>query len=406
MENPELKSSSEDTLYPVQTEALLQPWRSIIEVPYKVLRDKFDEHFEANKTEIVNTHGIHGKKGKNGKIQKNALAYEEKVGYTALYYDILMDIVSKHVKDPFFIDGVALADFSPDRETAHLVVLYFNYPTLDLHSEPDYHCPNPVKQDEAGAWADKVKELQSKFRELTDYTGTGLPEENAELLLDIISSRDGKPFPSFTFRRRFFSLEQLPKTFRAVLEGHNVGDLFEVDYEVPDLQNEGGRAMLHSHIKIYECKTITYPEMNDDLAVKAGFESLEMLRNQFTVDYDEYVQRAKKSVAIDHVINQMISHSKLPQLPESCVFSNAKARMYEHIASCNNDMKQAMATCGAKNEEEMVKRFRSIVVREILQQLALRKYAEINNMDHMSPDLIDHVIDSVIFVDAIATEEK
>lgn len=369
----------------------------MIDIPYTDLRAKFDEYFEANKNDIIQTYGIKGKKTANGKIPKDALTYEKRLGETTLYYDILTGIVAKHLDDLFFIEGVNLVNFKEGEETAHLVALFFRYPKLELLSDVDYTCTDPVKQDEAGAWADRMSEIQNKFRVLEDYMEKAVPTENAELLVDIISSQDGKPFPSYTFRRRWFNVNQLPKTLLETLGAHEVGDLFETTLDLPDIYS-GATKAVQMHVKVYEAKLIKLPEVNDALAVQAGFESLEMLKNQFRVEFDEYVLRARKNAAIDHVINQLLQHSKLPQLPENCVFSNANLRMREHLEQYGGDKKRASLAVGAKTEDEMVHVFRRIVVKDILQQIALRKYAEIAGLSLDDPGLIDHMIEHVNFV--------
>ena len=399
-ETQEQSSPSEDTKYQVEIEALLQPHRAVVKVEHEELRKRFNDFFFVHEDQMVAKFKVKGQKTKGGKIKKAQKILESHLGVNNMYVDVLYQVMEEQVPDIFFLEGLRVVDFEDKKKPeASIVAKFFYAPDLELTGEINYTCNSPVQQPEADAWADRCKELQQKHKYTEEYKESSLDIDNLEVLIDLIVSDD-----QYTLRRKWLELSYLPTTLQAEIKKHAVGDLFETKYLVPGLPKKDEQAKektkeLDAHIKIYDVRKVVRPEIGDDLAKKEEFESLEHLKAQFQVDFDEYTERARSGVAFNHVVNQIIAVSKLPHIPETMIARETQQRMEEHLQRCRGDEKMAMAVLGVSEPEDIEKQFRARVIQEILAGLAARKYAQVYDLPVKEQILVDHMVNQIEWVE-------
>lgn len=398
--NQEPKSPSEDTnLYTTEIEPLLQPHRAVVKIDQKELRKRFNEFFSVHEDGMVAHYKVKGQKLKGGKVKSARKILEGQLGVNNMYVDVLNQILQEQLTDVFFVEGCRVANFEEkDKPEAALVAKFYYSPELELleGAEISYECENPVRQSEDGAWADKCKELQQKHKYTEEYTAASLDTDDLEVLIDLIVSDD-----KYTLRRKWIELVFLPSALQTEIKAHAVGDLFETKYQAHALQNnppddlEDKVAELDAHVKIYEVRKVIRPDVDDALAVKEEFESLELLKTQFQVDFDEYTERARGGVAFNHIVNQIIGGSKLPHIPDVIIEREMQTRLAEHMAGCRDGEKQAMMIMGVDNREDMEKKIRAQVIQEILSGLAARKYAAMHELPVKEQVLVDHMVNEI-----------
>jgi len=341
---------------------------------------------------------VKGQKVKGGKIKHSQRILENQLGVNNIYVDVLHQILQESLDDVFFVEGFRVSNFEEkDAETgklipdASLVAKFYYSPELELTGDLDYTCENPVRQAEDDAWTDRCTELQQKHKRTEDYTEASLDVDNLEVLIDLIVTDD-----KYTLRRKWIEMAHLPSSIQKEIKQHAKGDLFETKYQVP---TQGKLTELDAHIKVYDVRTIIRPDVDDELAKLEDFESLEQLKAQFQADFDEYTERARKGVAFNHVVNQIIANSKLPHIPDVIIEREMQGRLTEHLARCGKDAAKAMAVVGVTTQDEMEKKFRASVIQEILSGIAARKYAQMHDLPVKEQTLVDHMVDEIEWTD-------
>jgi len=347
---------------------------------------------------MVDHYKVKGQKSKGGKIKSAQKILEGQLGINNLYVDVLYQVLQEYLADAFFVEGCRVSDFeAKDKDTgkmlpeAALVAKFYYSPELELTGDIDLTCENPVRQPEDDAWVDRCTELQHKHKRTEDYPGPSLDANNLEVLIDLIVSDD-----KYTLRRKWIAMANLPSSLQTDIKQHAVGDLFETKYQVP---TQGKPTELDAHIKVYEAHTLVMPDVDDELAKLEEFESLEMLKAQFQVDFDEYTERARKNVAFGHMVNQIIANSKVPHIPEVIIDRQMQERLAEHLARCGKDAKKAMAVVGVTTQDKMEEKFRAVVIQEMLSGIAARKYAQLYDLPVKEQTLVDHMVNEIEWVD-------
>jgi hypothetical protein len=390
-ENRELRSQSENTNFQVEVEPLLQPHRATITAPKAELRKRFDDYFHVHEAEFIKQYDIKGQKIKGGKIKNAQKILEGSVDVNSLYPEVLHQCLTEHIEDVFFIEGFRVLDFDDDRtEECRIVAKIFYYPKLEMTGEIDYSCPTPVKQSEEAAWEDKCKELQHKHKYTEEYESDDLTEDGLEVLLDLIVSDD-----KHTLRRKWLELSHLPSSLQEEIKKAKKGDMFQTKYSVFDVEDEDvEKTELDATVKIYDARKVIRPEVDDELAKKEDFESLEQLRNQFAADFDEYLENAKRAAAADHIIFQITHKSQVPHLPEIMLERRASELVDMFVQRFGN-AENAMAAGQVESLDELATKLRPRVIADILSMLAFRHYAEMHSLPIKEKVILDHLVDSI-----------
>jgi FKBP-type peptidyl-prolyl cis-trans isomerase (trigger factor) len=216
--------------------------------------------------------------------------------------------------------------------------------------------------------------------------------------MDIVASCEGKADESLSCRLKWFEMPYFrPESLKAEVLNHKRGDLFETTFIVED---HAGDKEVKAQVKIHELQTITLPDLDDDLAKTAKADSLEILKATEKVKFEEYQINADKSTVVDHVITSMLQKSKVPPAPMSWIDTNAKRIMGEHVTSHGGDNAKAANALGCADEAAMLDAFRSQVNRDYIQDLVMRKYAQIFELGSDLSKIFDHMLSKAEWVEA------
>jgi len=242
-----------------------------------------------------------------------------------------------------------------------------------------------------------------QFRKLEDDPD-GAITELSNIQMDVTASLDGKPYANGTFQRQWVDISGIPmKDLVEQLIGHKVGDLFECDYLASPRDQENAGKTVHAAIKIHNLQKIIIPPVDDDLAKDAEFDDLKAFEDRFHQDFDGYIRNMHKSVIADHVIGHIVQNSIIPPVPQGWLDSAIKGMSGHHLRQFNGNKKAAMKAVGAQTEEDFVHRFTGQAYREMMQELAIRKYGELFNVAPGSEEMFESMLDNVKWINE---EEK
>ncbi len=157
------------------------------------------------------------------------------------------------------------------------------------------------------------------------------------------------------------------------LIGHKTGETVKIELDLP------GSKPVHTSLSILGLKEIVLPEVDDELAKDAGFESLLALK----ADIEEKLkqahaakrERAIKVDLLDHLIDQV--EIPLPQALVEEVAEEEFERLKKNLSHPRSPLSfEDYLDKREKSEEEVRTDYREIVIRRIRRELLLKKIAE------------------------------
>ncbi|MBI1318257.1 MAG: trigger factor [Candidatus Hydrogenedens sp.] len=171
-----------------------------------------------------------------------------------------------------------------------------------------------------------IETMRERFAVYETYT-KGKSKDGDQVIIDFKGIIDGEAFaggsadnyPYIVGSKRFFP------EFEAVLVGTKAGEevtcevAFPEDYHGKDV---AGKTAQFS-IKINEVKRKQLPELDDEFAKEAGFESLADMKTKVADDLREGANQQSQRIAENNALKQVVDASTF-ELPESLVASSAR----------------------------------------------------------------------------------
>lgn len=159
----------------------------------------------------------------------------------------------------------------------------------------------------------------------------------------------------------------------ATLIGHRVGETVEINLDLPE-----GRGM-HAALSILGLKEVILPEVNDELAKDAGYESLvalqEDIKDKLEKARAEKQEHTEKTELLDRIVGQLA----LP-LPEALVEKISEEelqRLKKNLGHPRSPLTfEGYLKDQGKSKEEVRSDYRERVVRRIRRELVLQKLSE------------------------------
>jgi len=412
-ESPAPKSPSEDIetpdnpVPPMVVEALAPPYRVVIYVPYKELREKFDDFWDEFGERLIAKFKIKARKQKGGGQPQARKMLEKKLRPSKLYGNILSKIIREKLTDDImFVEGLELFNYPPpENEHPQIVSIVYFVPELEMRGTINWAVKRPPLPPEEDEWERRLKEVQRQHRSMEPDEGSVVTEKH-KVLLDVTASVDGEPYIAGTFQGQWLEVDviHIPELKESLLR-HERGDLFEVEFEAKHDKKINGK-MVQASVKVHDLQIIHTPEIDDELAKDAGFEDLEDFRKRFHQDYGKYVKNAEKSTAVDHVINQIMLNSRIPPFPQEWINQNVDRIMEIHLQNFKGDRKRAMAAVAVDNEEDFRQKFVGQLYRDYMQQLAMRYYCKLYEIEKEGSDeMFDSILSQVRWINEEETVE-
>ena len=263
---------------------------------------------------------------RQGKAPASVVA--KHVNPNALAEQTLDDALSKAVAEAFTSNDIQALDrpqvdvkkFVPGKElefTAEAEVL----PEVKLG---DYKKLKATK-DKVTVAAKDVDEIIERIRQ--GYAERKTVERAAktgdEVVLDFVGKKDGTPFEGGAATDYVLELGsgQFIPGFEEGVAGHKVGDAFDLDlafpkeYHVADL---AGAKVVFS-VTLKEVKEKSLPELNDELAAKAGpFKTIKELKDDIKREITTQREKETLDKLKDALVTQLVEKSTVP-VPEILV---------------------------------------------------------------------------------------
>ena len=387
----------------IEIESLPQQFRASIPLEYKEVREKFDDFWNKHMDIILQKYPLKNFKKKGGFKKDPKKVLEKTFKHKKLYSSVLTEIFLEKIENVLFIEAIDLFNFEEDT-TPYLIGLFYYIPELVLNcqiDELDFSLPAPDLKSLEDEWARRCRELQHKHRVLTNYEGDDVQEDH-NALMDIMASCEGSPYEAISGRNTWHIVKDIrfPDLKKAVLE-HKKGDLFEINFDIDDKKIE-------AVVKIHELQTITYPELDDELAQKENkkFNSFSHLKDEFEAGYNSYTQQVKENMVFDKVINEIIQKSTIPIAPSLYVRANASQLMTQHVQSCGGKAEDAARRLGLSDVKAMQQQFEIHAQKNFIRDLALRKYVSLFDVEIEKDNYDKAVKDMVTRVEWIESKKE
>jgi trigger factor len=269
---------------------------------------------------------------RKGKVPASVAA--KHVDPNALGQQTLDDALSKAVAEAFTTENIQALDrpqvdvkkFVPGKElefTAETEIL----PAVKLG---DYKKLKATKQ--------KIAVTAKDVDEIIERMRAGFAERKAvdraaknddEVIIDFVGKKNGEPFDGGTandYTLKIGSNQFIPG-FEEGIVGHKVGETFDLELEFPkdyhakDLA--GTKVVFTTTLK--EVKEVVLPELNDELAAKAGpFTSVDELKKDIESEIANQKNREATEKLKDELIAQLVESSTVP-VPEILVKDQAQS---------------------------------------------------------------------------------
>jgi len=241
-------------------------------------------------------------------------------------------------------------------------------PRVELGKYRGLHIERPVvtvdEEDILNA-VDEMLKQHASYQEVDDQS-----EENDQVIMDFKGTVDGKEFsggsaenyPYIVGSKRFFP------EFEEVLTDAKAGDErtcrveFPEDYQSDDVAGKTADFT----ITINEVKRQTIPELTDEFAEQAGFESTDKLRESVTEKLRESSESQSNRIAESRALEQIIESSTFEMSASmiESVAANYKQQEFQRLSQAQPDpetMKAAMEDIENNAEEEAIKSIKAMV---------------------------------------------
>ncbi len=239
-----------------------------------------------------------------------------------------------------------------------------------------------IKDEDITRVLDGMRERQAMFETVEDGAADG-----DQALIDFEGKIDGEPFdgnsaenyPYIMGSGRFLS------EFEAALAGRKAGETVEADVTFPEDWRNAAMAgkVARFSIKVNEVKRRKMPEMNEEFAKSAGFESVEDMRAKVAEELKKDTSEHSDSIARRNAIGAVIAASSF-EIPASLIASMTED-VFSGMMERRRDFKEVL-----ENPEEEAKaraEARETALGEIKEWVAVQEIAEAEGMEITEADL-------------------
>jgi trigger factor len=225
------------------------------------------------------------------------------------------------------------------------------------------------------------------------------------VVMDFLGTLDGEPFPGGEGRDQMVELGsgRLVPGFEDQLEGASAGDERTVKIAFPDASDSGGERAARDRgaedlagreaefaVTVKEIKAKDLPELDDDLAAEAGFDTLDELR----ADIRERLSEAQ-TAQIDAEFREAALDSAVAaatiDLPDALIDARAR-ELWEQIAhtlSHQGIPKETYLQIAGKSEDEVIAENRESAGRDLRREAVLAAVVEAEGIEASDEELLE-----------------
>lgn len=180
--------------------------------------------------------------------------------------------------------------------------------------------------------------------------------------------------------------------FAEGLVGHAKGEEFTIDVTFPKDYHEdklkGAKAQFK--IKLHEVKERQLPELDDELAKKAGKDTLDLLKEDIQKFLDNNEKAQNERIKSDAVFNQVYEKTKIDIQP-SMLDREYQAIVQEAKMSARQQGSDFDKLVEAEGKDAVEKRFREEAEKRIKNSLIVEKIAQEADLKIEQKDIMEHV---------------
>lgn len=280
--------------------------------------------------------------------------------------EVEADVLNKIVPE-YYAKSMKEAKLSPvshpqfeksDHEKKKPLEMTFTVEVLPEIKDLDYEgievtAEEPVVTDEELEVA--LKRIQA---ERMSYESVDRPAENSDLVtIDFAVVEDGKEEKEQIIK---IGSDQFPKELSAEIEGKNAGERFEVKLTFPDDHPSEfkGRTVTFKGV-LKEVKILKLPDIDENLAHEAGFESLSSLQDSLRADMKHAKENQNRKKQIVELIEKLVESHDVP-VPEGMLEAELSSlltfekRKDENKDKSDDELKEKMRPEALKNGKAAV----------------------------------------------------
>lgn len=180
--------------------------------------------------------------------------------------------------------------------------------------------------------------------------------------------------------------------FAEGLVGHCAGEEFTIDVTFPQDYHEeklkGAKAQFK--IKMNEVKERTMPELNDELAKKAGKDTLELLKEDIQKYLDNIAKNHNDRAKSDAIFNKVSDSSEL-EIQESMLNREYQAIVEEAKMGAAQQGANYDKLVEAEGKDTVEARFREEAAKRIKNSLIVEKIAQVADLKIEQKDIMEHI---------------
>jgi len=214
------------------------------------------------------------------------------------------------------------------------------------------------------------------------------------VVMDFLGTLDGEPFPGGEGRDQMVELGsgRLVPGFEDQLEGASAGDertvkiAFPDDYGAPEL---AGREAEFA-VTVKEVKAKDLPELDDDLAAEAGFDTLDELREDIRARLAEAQNAQIDAEFREAALDSAVAAATI-DLPDALVDARARElwEQMAHTLSHQGIPKETYLQIAGKTEDEVIADNRESAGRDLRREAVLAAIVEAEGIEASDEELLE-----------------
>ena len=180
--------------------------------------------------------------------------------------------------------------------------------------------------------------------------------------------------------------------FAEGLVGHSAGDEFVIDVKFPEDYHEDKLkgAPAQFKIKLHEVKERTLPELNDELAKKAGKDSLEELKEDIKKYLETMAKNQNERIKSDAIFENVLANTEI-KIQDTMLDREYQAIMEEARHQAIQQGQNFDKLVEAEGKENVEKRFREEAEKRIKNSLIVEKIASETELKIEQKDIMEHI---------------
>jgi trigger factor len=367
------------------------------EVPFSEVKDEFNKNLQKIKRDIKMP-GFRKGKVPESIIRKRALPMiidDFKENYAQKIFE---DYVKEKEFKLYSKPNVNKVEFD-ENEPFILDIEFEIFPELELNKE-DYSDIKIDKPEYKVTEKDIEQEIKNRSKKDVSYEPIGKRKIKVDDIVSVnLDTKDenGNEVKQLTFKDYSITVKKSDKkkkddkTGAMLLDKINdalidkkIDDEFTIEYkyeddiESPDLRGK----TVNVNVKINKAETEKYPEINDELAKKLNFDSVDDMKGKIEKELAESKKNEAENKAFDEIIDKIIEKKPI-DLPDSMIdnVNKYQQQMLEQRFTSQGLTKEILYKFSNTTPENWLEKNKDNAVRTIKEELIVEQLKKLENID-------------------------